>query len=271
MLDRLNPLKHPIALAEPRRLTPYSAWHEHIPFAMMLMDIARPQTFVELGTHAGDSYCAFCQSVAALELSTKCFAVDTWAGDEHSKSYGSHILDDLRAHQDPLYADFSELIRSTFEDARERFSDGSIDLLHIDGFHTYDAVRHDFETWLPTLSDRGIVLFHDTAVTEFGFGVKTFWDEVRTRYPSFEFVHGFGLGVLATGEIQTDEMRDLTGASPEETHAIRDLFSSLGQRLSRQVEIGRMQQSATEIRRSIGWRILRRLDRLHVRLIPPES
>lgn len=237
----------------------------------MLMDIARPRTLVELGTHAGDSYSAFCQAVEKLALPTKCFAVDTWAGDEHSKAYGSQILDDLRAHQDSLYGDFSELMRSTFDDARKRFSDGSIDLLHIDGFHTYDAVRHDFETWLPTLSDRGIVLFHDTAVTEFGFGVKTFWDEIRTKYPSFEFVHGFGLGVLATGPTQPDEVRDLTTASTEETHALRDLFASLGKRLSRQVEIGRMQQSADEITKSPGWRILKRLDRLHLRLIPPSS
>jgi hypothetical protein len=238
---------------------------------MMLVDLARPRTLVELGTHAGDSYCAFCQAVDALETGTKCFAVDTWAGDEHSKSYGQHILDDLQEHHDSLYGDFSELVRSTFDAARRRFAEGSVDILHIDGFHTYEAVRHDFENWLPTLSDRGIVLFHDTAVTDFGFGVKKFWDEIRATYPGFEFVHGFGLGVLAVGPSQPDGIRDLVAASADDTRAIRDMFHALGQRLALKVEIGRMQASADAIRQSLGWRLLRKLERLHVRLIPPSA
>ena len=63
MPNLFNPLDHPIIFASPRRLTPISAWHEHIPFAMFLVEIIKPRTIVELGTHYGDSYCAFCQAV----------------------------------------------------------------------------------------------------------------------------------------------------------------------------------------------------------------
>ena len=59
---------------EPVRAVPPDAWAGHIALAFWLIKITRPGTFVELGTHSGNSYFAFCQAVAALDLTTKCFA-----------------------------------------------------------------------------------------------------------------------------------------------------------------------------------------------------
>src|SRR6266566_576900 len=73
-------------------------------------------------------------------------AIDTWEGDQHIGRYGPEVLADLRAHHDTLYEGFSRLNPGTFDQAVAGFADGSIDLLDIDGTHTYDAVRHDFET-----------------------------------------------------------------------------------------------------------------------------
>jgi hypothetical protein len=225
-----DPLAHPILLQEPERLSDFSVWRGHIPFALLLIDRARPRTLVELGTHYGDSYCAFCQSVKALETGTRCWAVDTWAGDEHAGFYEDAVYDDLRAHHDPRYASFSTLVRSLFDDAVGQFEDGSIDILHIDGLHTYEAVRHDFETWLPKVSRRGIVLFHDTAVHTDDFGVHRFWDELKDTYPSFAFTHAGGLGVLAVGPEVPAGMRFLFGADAERRDLLRRLFQYLGER-----------------------------------------
>jgi hypothetical protein len=216
----------------PQRLTPFSAWHEHIPFAMFLVDILRPQTIVELGTQYGDSYCAFCQAVKKLHLSTRCYAVDTWQGDPHAGFYGTDVFADLRQHHDPLYGGFSRLVQSTFDEAATHFADHTVDLLHIDGYHTYDAVRHDFHTWVSKLSPEGIVLFHDTNVHERDFGVWRFWREVRDTYTSFEFLHGHGLGVLAVDKIRSDALHALFQATDAEAVAIRDYFFQLGHRFT---------------------------------------
>lgn len=227
-----NPLDYPILFNEPERLTQIPSWQEHIPFAMFLTACLRPKILVELGTLYGDSYCAFCQTVKTLQLDTRCYAVDTWLGDEHASFDFNDALPDLRAHHDPRYAGFSTLLQSTFDEALAKFADHSIDLLHIDGLHTYEAVRHDFETWQPKVVPGGIVLFHDTNVLERGFGVRRFWDELRGAYPHFEFLHGNGLGVLALGENHTPELQALFTAGQTETAALRNFFYLLGNRLT---------------------------------------
>lgn len=225
-----NPLNNPIMLDKPEWLTRSPAWQEHIPFAMFLVSASRPRVIVELGTLLGDSYCAFCQSIKKLGLETRCYAVDTWEGDEHSGYYGDKVLPELRAYHDPRYGSFSQLMQSYFDDALPHIPDGTVDILHIDGLHTYEAVKHDFESWLPKMSERGIVLFHDTNVRRDDFGVHRLWDELKQVYLNFEFLHGYGLGVLAVGEVTSPDLLALFNATPEETSVLRDFFFSLGRR-----------------------------------------
>jgi hypothetical protein len=132
-------------------------------------------------------------------LTSRCYAIDTWRGDDQAGYYGEQVYWDLRRFNDEHYNDFSELLRCTFDEALPYLSDASVDLLHIDGLHTYEAVRHDFENWRPKLSDGAVVLFHDTNVRERDFGVWRLWEELRVQFPSFEFLHGHGLGLLAVG------------------------------------------------------------------------
>lgn len=207
-----------------------SAWLEHIPFAFWLVDTLRPRKIVELGTHYGSSYFSFCQAITKLDLETQCYAVDTWGGDEHAGQYGEEVYRQVSEHNQQHYSDFSILVRSTFDQALEHFPQGSIDLLHIDGLHTLEAVRHDFESWLPKLSDRAVVIMHDTNVRERGFGVFQLLDELKQQYPHFEFAHGHGLGVIGVGSEQSSEMMslyDLSG-NASATRQVQEVFSRLG-------------------------------------------
>ncbi len=185
---------------------------------------------MELGTHSGFSYLAFAQAVKRLQLATRCFAIDTWAGDEHAGFYGDEVFAALHEYHDKNYSSFSQLLRTTFDQALDHFEDGSVDLLHIDGRHFYEDVRHDFETWKPKLSDRAIVLFHDIAVQRRDFGVYRLWNELQEQYPRFEFVHGQGLGVLGVGPSVPDLPSALFAASsdPSLTLEIREIYGRLG-------------------------------------------
>lgn len=207
-----------------------SAWTGHLPFAGWLIQAQQPKRLVELGTHGGSSYFSFCQAVKQLQLQTRCFAVDTWAGDEHAGHYENTIFEKVSKHNDAHYAGFSTLLKKSFDEALKDIDDRSVDLLHIDGLHTYEAVKHDFETWLPKLAPGAIVLFHDTVVKESGFGVWRFWEEIKARYPlHFEMHHSFGLGVIQVGTNQASEAQPwLTQSDEFKTH-LSASFAAVGQ------------------------------------------
>ena len=225
-----NPLESKLLFERPKRLHAISAWNEHVPFAMLLVELQRSRVIVELGTHWGVSYCAWCQAVAAIGTETHCYAVDTWSGDSHAGYYGNEVYENLKEHH-KQYESFSQLLRMTFDEALRQISNNSVDLLHIDGLHTYEAVKHDYDTWLPKMSDKGIILFHDTVVTERGFGVCKLWHELSLRFPHFNFEHGFGLGILAVGENQPESVMNFLQTANAHPYSTRELFSSLGHRL----------------------------------------
>lgn len=179
----------------PRRMV-FSTWVDHLPFAYDIVEAIKPRCLVELGVFNGLSYFAFCQAMQELGIQGQCYAVDTWEGEEHNTVYDESVYEDVKAHNDEHYGTFSTLLRCYFNEALEQFDDGAIDLIHIDGFHTYEAVREDFKAWYPKLAPGGVMLFHDVRARIMDFGVWRFWDEVSRQYPSFTFRHGWGLGVL---------------------------------------------------------------------------
>jgi hypothetical protein len=224
----------------------------------------RPTTVVELGTHYGVSYFAFCQAVKQLGLDARCYAVDTWLGDEHAGRYDESVYATVVAYNNEHYSASSRLIRSSFDKARQGFRDGEIDLLHIDGHHSYESVKHDFENWLPKMSDKSIVLLHDTNVREKGFGVFRLLEELRSQYPHFEFVHGHGLAIIGTGEKCGQQLKSLFEFQqiPGTRAALMNIFARLGRTCAdgvklkeRSAEIEKFKQDAADERVRFGAQI----------------
>jgi cephalosporin hydroxylase len=75
-----------------------------------------------------------------------------------------------------------------------------LDFLFIDGDHTYQGVRMDFEMYSPLVRSGGLIAFHDIAHLE-GLGVYKLWEEIKNSYTYKEFIHqtgkkAMGIGVL---------------------------------------------------------------------------
>ncbi|MDR2460073.1 MAG: class I SAM-dependent methyltransferase [Deltaproteobacteria bacterium] len=238
-----------------------SAWSENIPIAFWLTKILKPNTFVELGTHYAVSYMSFCQAVSKLSLSTNCFAVDTWKGDSQAGYYDSKVFDIVNKYNKLHYTHFSKLLRKTFDEARLDFEKNSIDLLHIDGLHTYDAVKHDYETWIDTLSDKGVILFHDINVIndEQNFGVWKFWQELRDSFPSFTLPIGPGLGILGVGKRFPSPLQFLFSAKGNEARNIQSIFGSNGLLIKSINDLILTKQREEKLLNSFAWKIFKSL------------
>lgn len=236
------------ALSRPLHLTRPASWVGHIPAAMWLVELIRPEQLVELGTHTGNSYFAFCQAVKAQALNCRCFAVDTWQGDDQAGHYGDDIHAAVQQHNRQHYDEFSTLLRMTFDAALPSFAEGSVDLLHIDGLHTYAAVSHDFNTWCSKLSERAVVLFHDTMVERPEYGVRQFWREVSQDYSHFHFDHSNGLGVLLVGPQQPRQIQDLVALwrTDRGRQRINDCFQRLGEEYTLRLENSELVQSTRD-------------------------
>ena len=245
-MDAARFMCRPIVFHEPQRAVHPPSWLDYVPFAFWIVEALQPAVFVELGCQSGNSYSAFAQAIRTLDLPSRCYGVDTWSGDAQAGFFDESVFEEWRAYHEAHFSAFSQLIRSTFDDAVHQFSDGSIDLLHIDGCHTYDAVSHDFEVWQPKLSGRGIVLFHDINVREGDFGAWRLWERIREQWPSFEFPHGHGLGVLGVGQDLPEPVRWLLSlsAADQEAAIVRLLFARVGSAV-------RQTYAAAEARRDV--------------------
>jgi glycosyltransferase involved in cell wall biosynthesis len=224
------------------------AWTEHIFFAYDLVAQLKPRLLVELGTDRGESYFAFCQSVLENGTGTKCYAIDHWRGDPHAGSYDETTFLAVEAHNRAHYAAFSTLIRATFDAAAERFEPESIDLLHIDGHHTEEAVRHDLEIWLPKLRPGGVLLMHDATMRGRDFGVWKVWAELQERGRSAMFEKPPGLGVWEKPPVGPQSLvLEKLFASPNESRALRNYYrqrqTDLQAKIARQWSDGTIRSS----------------------------
>jgi hypothetical protein len=176
-----------------------SNWIGHEKIANFLIKTIKPETIVELGVHNGFSYFTFCQTVHDQKINTKCFGIDHWKGDYHTGLYEEKVYENV-LEENKKYNHFSKLIKKDFNSALSDFNDQSIDFLHIDGYHTYDSVKSDFNNWLPKCKKDAIILFHDVNEFKDDFGVWKLYNELKQTYSHHVFPHAHGLGIISLSE-----------------------------------------------------------------------
>lgn len=184
-------------IGTPRHNLP-STWSNLAPVMFGLVKTFRPRTYLELGVHHGFSFFCACQAAAEANIPLKATAIDTWRGDSQAGVYEEDVFESFQAICKTDYANIASFLRMDFNSAVNEIEDESIDLLHIDGYHSLEAVTTDYENYLPKMSKHGAMMFHDINVHVNDFGVWKFWSELQANHPgqTFGLNHGYGLGIF---------------------------------------------------------------------------
>ncbi|CAD6491115.1 MAG: Methyltransferase domain protein [Candidatus Argoarchaeum ethanivorans] len=170
---------------------------------LRILDSVKPKVMLEIGTANGGTLFLF-PHIASMDATI--ISVDLPAGT-FGGGYPTLKI--------PLYKSFAlshqkiHLIRadshsqSTLERVQSILNGKEIDFLFIDGDHTYEGVKKDFQMCSPLVKNGGIIAFHDIVpgLKENVGGVPKFWQEIKSECKYLEIVKdwnqgGYGIGVI---------------------------------------------------------------------------
>jgi len=225
-----------------------------------------------------------CQAVKDANLKTKLYAIDTWKGDKQAGFYGEEVISEVIKIKNQFYQKQKIiLLRTSFDEAFLKYSKQSIDLLHIDGLHTYDAVKHDLSNWLSKVSKDGVVVLHDIEEKKEDFGVYKLWAELKQKYCTIEFHHSHGLGILFLNKEKNNKVKmfetvwqkyypllcdninlkkNIQSYKLHLLKALDEVTTYKNELQSAQNEIARLHNDLNKILNTVKWKVLVRLQRL---------
>jgi hypothetical protein len=147
-----------------------SAWVGHYDFAIDMVKLLKPKVTVELGVDWGFSMFTFAYSKIG-----EVYGIDWFQGDPHAglRDTKEHVLELYKNLKDK-YGISTNIIKGDFTDISTIWTK-EIDILHIDGFHSYESVKQDFQNWSKFITTSGVVLFHDVEIFD---GVSRFFTEL---------------------------------------------------------------------------------------------
>lgn len=170
---------------------PYYAHQKPTELAAMLDYVHKkqPKTIVEIGTYLGGT--AYALQQAAPDAVLICVDDDSMPKDKDGIDYNISFADQLKAIDvNAVAIKGDSRVFSTFESVSHITPNG-VDFLFIDGNHSYEAVKTDWELYKLLVSKTGTVCFHDIAPNVASHGSDLLWKELKEdeQYNCVEIFH----------------------------------------------------------------------------------
>lgn len=169
-----------------------------------LVKSIKPATIVEIGTYRGGTLFIWRQ-VATPKAHIIALDLDTNSLDgEFSKSRRQLYAHFARQDQQISFIAGDSHDKHTKERLQHTLAGKPIDFLFIDGDHTLQGVKSDFEMYAPLVRKGGIIAFHDILPRDLPHvKVDQFWNQIKSQYKHQEYIaqdgphaRQIGIGVI---------------------------------------------------------------------------
>jgi predicted O-methyltransferase YrrM len=164
----------------------------------------KPDVCVEIGSARGRSSC-FIGLALKENRRGKLYAIDPHERTNWNDTDSVNTFEILRKNLKMLHLNsWVEIIRQTSDNAASNW-DREIDMIFIDGDHTYEGVKRDWELFVPHVRQFGFAIFHDTTwdlyrgteSSRVDMGVPRFVEELRKQgYPVLTIDRDCGLSIV---------------------------------------------------------------------------
>lgn len=150
--------------------------HYHINYDIR-SNFEKPATYVEIGAYSGASACL----MLSHEMETNVISIDI--GTPIPKEIVFENVSRFRKESNSFkYIEGDSTKEETVSKLLQELGDTQIDILFIDGDHSYNGVIRDFELYSKYVSNGGYIIFDDYLDKEYSPDVKLAVDDiVRTR------------------------------------------------------------------------------------------
>lgn len=165
----------------------------------------KPETVVEIGTARGGTLYVWTQ---VFDTAQKFISVDLPGGrfgGGYSKGRASFYKTFSDKEINCIRRDSHK--NKTKKILKEKLEGKKIDFLFIDGDHTYEGVKQDFEMYRDLVSDNGLIAFHDILPHPDSpdCNVDKFWNEIKSEYETEEIVADENQGWAGIGIIRLNK------------------------------------------------------------------